>query len=104
MDYKIQLLSFLVSFLFGIFFCFTNYGNKKLIYNKKIIFQYIITFLYMINITLIYIVILYKVNIGIFHIYFLIMVFLGYLSGLYLLKKVNKIIEILKQKIKYIKK
>ena len=93
MDYKIQLLSFLVSFLFGIFFCFTNYGNKKLIYNKKIIFQYIITFLYMINITLIYIVVLYKVNIGIFHIYFLIMVLLGYLFGLWIMKYVKKYVK-----------
>lgn len=104
MDYKIQLLSFLFSFLFGIFFFITNYFNKKLITNKRMFFQYIITFLYIINIVLFYILILYKINRGVFHIYFLIMVLLGYLFATWLEKYVKKSVKYLKSYIKHEKK
>ncbi len=97
MDYKIQLLSFLFSFLFGIFFFLTNYFNKKLIANKKIFFQYVITFLYILNIVLFYILILYKINRGVFHIYFLIMVLLGYLFAMWFKKYVIKMEKYLKK-------
>ncbi len=104
MDYKIQLLSFLFSFLFGIFFFITNYFNKKLITNKRMFFQYIITFLYIINIVLFYILVLYKINRGVFHIYFLIMVLLGYLFATWLEKYVKKSVKYLKSYIKHEKK
>ncbi len=99
MNYKIQLISFLVSFLFGIFFFYTNMLNKKIINRQKIHYKYIITFLYIINITLIYIILIYKINKGIFHIYFLIMVLLGYIISLNQLKNVKKIIIYFKNKI-----
>lgn len=104
MDYKIQLLSFLFSFLFGIFFFITNYFNKKLINNKKIIFQYMVTFIYIINIVLFYILILYKINRGVFHIYFLFMVLIGYLFATRLEKYVKKSVKYLKNYIKHKKK
>lgn len=104
MDYKLQLLSFLFSFLFGIFFQVTNYFNQKLIINRKILWQYLITFLYIINIVLIYIVLLYKINQGVFHIYFLLMILLGYLFSLKQIKNVKKCVKYMKSYIKGNKK
>ena len=104
MNYKIQLISFLVSFLFGIFFFYTNMLNKKIINKQKIYYKYIITFLYIINITLIYIILIYKINKGIFHIYFLIMVLLGYIISLNQLKNVKKCVKWMKSHIKVRKK
>lgn len=89
MNYKLQLASFLFSFLYGMFFYITNVFNNKLINKKKLIFKYIITVLYIINIILLYIVGIYKVNQGFFHIYFLFMVLIGYIFGYLNLKKVK---------------
>ena len=69
MNYKLQLLSFLVSFLFGIFFYFTSLLNHKMIQNQPIFMKYIVTFLYILVISLLYVLLMYKVNYGIIHIY-----------------------------------
>lgn len=93
MDYKIQLLSFLVSFIYGIFFYFTSILNYKLIRRFKVWIKYIITFVYMINIAFLYLLLLFKVNNGNVHIYFLIMTFLGFITA-------NKIISLVKKNVK----
>ena len=104
MDYKIQLYSFIVSFLFGIFFFVTNFFNNKLIQKKKWYFKYTITFLYMLNLALIYIVIIFKINQGIFHIYFLIMVLVGYLLAFWQKNSVKKYVKWVESHIKLSKK
>lgn len=104
MDYKIQLLSFLASFIYGIFFCISNNLNKKLIKNEKIIFQYINTFLFIINITLLYIIIIYKINQGIFHIYFLITTLLGYIFTLFQINNIKKFVKLIKKNLKFKRK
>ena len=100
MDHKIQLLSFFVSFIFGIFFYITNYFNKKLIHKEKILFQYINTILFIINIVLLYIILIYKINQGVFHIYFIFVTVIGYLIALFNLKNVKKYVKSLKRYIK----
>ncbi len=87
MDYKIQLLSLLTSFIYGIFFYYTSLINYKIIERYNKIFQYLITFIYMLNIALIYICLLFKVNNGNIHLYFILMVLCGFVVG-YKLKKV----------------
>ncbi len=86
MTSTLQLISFLVSFLFGILFFFLTFLNFKLIQNLKVITKHILTFVYVMDITIIYIILMYHVNKGNFHIYFIFTVFIGFLIG-YLLKK-----------------
>lgn len=99
MNSNMQLLSFLVSFLFGIVFCLLTITNFKLIEKLKKYLQHIITFMYVIDMIILYIIMLYKLNNGYFHIYFIMMVMVGYLVGYILYKKilskifVNKILR-----------
>ena len=87
MNSNLQLISFLVSFIFGIIFYLLTTLNFKLIKDFKIWVQNILTFIYVIDIVIIYIIILYHLNRGYFHIYFILMVFVGYITGLFLYKK-----------------
>ena len=104
MNYKIQLLSFFVSFLYGIFFFIVNKLNKKIIKSQKTLFQYISSILFVLNIVLLYIIIIYKINNGIFHIYFIITLILGFVFMVKIEKKmtncVNKMKKYIKNKIK----
>ena len=81
MTSKLQLISFLVSFIFGIFFYFLTILNFSLIKDLKLYIQHILTFIYTIDMTIIYIIIFYHLNKGYFHIYFIFMVFLGFFAG-----------------------
>lgn len=78
MDNQIQLLSFLFSFLFGIFFSFTGRYHYKMVFSLKKMFRYFLTFLYILDISLMYIVIMYYINQGVIHLYFVIITFFGY--------------------------
>ena len=86
MSSALQLISFLVSFLYGIFFYFLTSLNFYLIKDLKLYLKHILTFVYVIDITIIYIIIFYHLNKGYFHIYFILMVFVGFLIG-YIIQK-----------------
>lgn len=100
MNYKLQLISFLVSFLFGIFFYFTSLFNHKIIKKHSIVLQYLITFVYILDISLLYILLMYKVNYGVIHIYFIGMLFLGFAFGFVYCKKLRKFCKVKKNKLK----
>lgn len=97
MNYKLQLISFLASFLFGIFFSFANEIHYKLITRQKVWMKYILTIIFIIIIVLLYIILIYFINHGIFHVYFLLFLLLGYCVTL---GSVKKIICSVKSKIK----
>lgn len=86
MDYKIQILSLLYSFSYGIFFYFFSLFNDKFMTKNKI-YNVLILLCFIILNSLIYITGLYKINFGVVHIYFLIMIFLGYYFA-YIIKKI----------------
>lgn len=86
MTSTMQLISFFISFIFGIFFYFITVLNFKLIENLKKYIQHILTFIYVLDIVIIYIIIFYHLNKGYFHIYFILMVFLGFFVGYILYK------------------
>ena len=100
MNYKLQLLSFLVSFLFGIFFYFTSLFNHKMISKQPILIKYIITLLYVLVISLLYVLLMYKVNYGVIHIYFLFILFLGFYCGWLYCKKFRNFCKVKKKKLK----
>lgn len=87
MSIGIQLLSFLVSFIYGSFYYFTSLFNKKIINDKSIMFKIILTGIYVINCVLVYLIILYKTNYGNYHIYFMLFLIIGFVYSNYLHKK-----------------
>ncbi len=86
MSLDIQIITLLVSFLFGIFFALTLKINKKIIYNKNKIIKITGTFLIMLINTLIYFIILKNINNAQTHPYELLMIIFGY----YIFQKVTK--------------
>lgn len=101
MNYKIQILSLIYSFGYGVFFYFFSILNDKILRKNKIL-DFIILILFVFINALLYITFLYKINFGVFHIYFLIMLCLGYYVSFFLKKFLIKNIK--RDKFKKIKK
>lgn len=78
MNYKLQLLSFFASFLFGVFFSFANEVHYTFVKRQRKVLQFFLTFFFIVIMVLLYITIFYYLNHGIFHIYFLLVMLLGY--------------------------
>lgn len=80
MDLKIQIISLLFSYLYGILFSFLLNFNYKIIYLKNKLYKILTTFLFVIVCTLIYFIILKIINEGIVHLYFFLMIILGFFT------------------------
>ncbi len=89
MTSKLQLLTFFVSFVYGVIFYFLTILNFKLLSCEKKWLQHLITVIYVLDIIIIYTIIIYKLNHGYFHIYFIIMVLIGFGIGAFLKSKIN---------------
>lgn len=81
MTSNMQLLTFLISFIYGVLFYYLTIINFKLIEDLKKYMKHIITFIYVLDMIIIYIIMLYNLNKGYFHIYFIVMVIIGYFVG-----------------------
>ena len=90
MTANIQLISLIVSFLFGFIFYYLYKINYIIIKEKKRFYQSLITILFMYNIVLLYIIMIFNINHGIFHIYFFIMIALGFFTNLKWSKRMLK--------------
>lgn len=99
MDYKIQIISFLCSFLYGNFFYLTSVFHYRLIFNRSSIIKYFITIVYTFDIALLYVLLMYKINYGVIHIYFVLILFLGFFVASVYSKKFKKICKIRKNKL-----
>ena len=100
MNSYIQLISFLVSFLYGIFFYLLTRFNKYILVNRKLFFKFFITLIFIIDIVILYIYILYKINHGYFHLYFLITVIIGFLVTHVFYPKIKNMCKMYVKKIK----
>lgn len=78
MSLSVQILSFVFSFFYGVFFEILLELNTKIIYSSKLFVKIIGTFLFVLFNTLLYFVILMKINNGILHIYFFLCIIFGY--------------------------
>ena len=79
MTLKIQIISLIVSFLYGIFFSFLLNINYKIIYNNNKFIKIFGTFLFIVFNSLLYFLILLKVNNGIVHIYCILSLICGFI-------------------------
>lgn len=86
MSANLQLICFLVSFLYGIIFGLLTEFHFKLINHYSKLFQLLISLVFIIDIVLGYILIMYHLNTGIFHLYFFIFIFIGFLLSFFLKK------------------
>lgn len=97
MSSYIQVVSLLVSFLYGIIFYFFSSLNKTLLLDKSLPKQFIINLIFILDIVFIYIYIMYHLNQGLIHVYYIALVVLGFWFGYKYTKKckyiVNKIIS-----------
>lgn len=85
MTIKIQLLSLIFSFFYGIFFYLMYQLCYKILHNKKI--KVISNIIFVILNTLLYFYFLLKINNGIVHIYLLFSSLFGYILCSYTTKK-----------------
>ena len=99
MNSYIQLISFFVSFIYGIFFYLLTRFNRYILVNKGWFLKFFITMIFIIDIVILYIYILYKINHGYFHLYFLITVIIGYLITYVFYLKIKNICKIYVKKI-----
>lgn len=99
MDYRIQILSFLCSFLYGIFFYLTSLFHYHLISKYSSFLKYFITIVYTFDVALLYVLLMYKVNYGVIHIYFVLVLFLGFFIASIYSKKCKKKCKIRKNKL-----
>lgn len=79
MNIKLQIITLLISFFYGIFFSFFLSLNYKFIYSDKKIVKTIVSFLVVIISVLLYFIILRKINYGVFHIYEILSLILGFI-------------------------
>ena len=89
MNLKIQIISLLFSFFYGVIFFVLLEINHKLLYEGKILFRIIISFLFVIFMSLLYFLGLIKINNGIIHLYFYMVLFTGYLLSFVIYSKIN---------------
>lgn len=78
MDLKIQLLSILFSFGFGILSSYLYNFCYSFIYKTSLLYKIVINLLFCINLGLIYFLLLKIINNGIVHIYFILSFILGF--------------------------
>lgn len=78
MPLKVQIMSLLFSFLFGISVYFILELFSKFIYNKIFCLKIISSFFFSLLVSFLYFVLLLYINNGVLHIYFFIMIIIGY--------------------------
>ncbi len=87
MNSYVQVLSFVVSFIYGLVFYLLSYVNKIMINNKNNVIKLLITLVFVIDMVILYIYIMYKINYGMIHPYFVAVVFIGYIVMMFTFDK-----------------
>ena len=88
MDLKIQILSLIFSFFYGIFLFIIFRLEYKCIFLLKKKYQIIFNFIYCIVFSLLYFFLLLFINNGCLHLYFLLLIAFGFLLSYQMSKKI----------------
>lgn len=78
MGLKVQIISFVVSFGYGVFFYLSLELNSKLLYSSHFIVRIIVSFLFVFFHVLLYFLIMMRINYGYIHFYFFLFIMGGY--------------------------
>lgn len=78
MDLKLQILSILFSFGYGIISSYLYNLNYNFIHNTTILYKLVINILFCVNLGLIYFILIKVINYGVVHIYFVISFIVGF--------------------------
>ena len=97
MNSKIQVITFIFSFVYGFIYFYLVKLNKYLIRNDKRLIKYIDTSLFTLDSVLLYVVLNYKINNGYFHIYFVLILLFGFILANYTQNGVKSTISRLKR-------
>lgn len=90
MSLKVQIITTVYSFIFGIlFYIFSKYNYKKVL-NKNFAIKFFMANLFSIIFSIIYFLILKKMNEGIIHPYLFLSLILGFFVGRKILKHIAK--------------
>lgn len=89
-DLKIQIISILFSFVFGVVFYILVFLNRYVLFNVKKYIQIVSTFLFMFDMSLLYFICIKFINNGIMHPYFLLSFLFGFWLCFLLLDKLSK--------------
>lgn len=87
MNSYVQVISFLVSFIYGIVFYLFARFNKAMLSNKNNVIKFLITLVFILDMVILYIYMMYKINFGLIHPYFVIVVLIGYVVMMLLYRK-----------------
>ena len=90
MNLRIQLISLIVSFLYGGFFYLLLELNYKFLYSSNLVVKIVVSFLFVMLNVLLYFLILMKINYGYVHLYFFLCIILGYFVCKVVYKKIVK--------------
>lgn len=78
MDLKLQILSILFSFGYGIISSYLYNLNYNFIHNTTILYKLVINILFCVNLGLIYFILIKVINYGVVHIYFVFSFIVGF--------------------------
>ena len=88
-DLKIQIISILFSFVFGVVFYILVFLNRYVLFNVKKYIQIVSTFLFMFDMSLLYFICIKFINNGFMHPYFLLSFLFGFWLCFLLLDKLS---------------
>ena len=96
MSSYIQVVSFIVSFFFGIVFYLLTRFNRFMLSNKNNVIKFLVTLVFIIDIVILYIYLMYKINFGVIHPYFVSLVVIGFILMSLLFEKCKDYVKKLK--------
>lgn len=94
MDSTVQLISLIISFLYGSIFYLLARFNKYILKNHKDIFKLFINVIFVIDMVILYIYIMFKINYGLIHIYFIFALVLGFIIMMSYFDKIKQFCKI----------
>lgn len=89
MNLKIQIISLLFSFFYGVAFSFLVNINYELLFKKRKKYRIIYTLIFVLIMALLYFFLLQKINNGIIHVYFLMIILIGFYISFPITKKIR---------------
>ena len=89
MNLKIQIISLLFSFFYGVAFSFLVNINYELLFKKRKKYRIIYTLIFVLIMALLYFFLLQRINNGIMHVYFLMIILIGFYISFPITKKIR---------------